>query len=370
MYYLSDLGILTLYGLLFLQYTGTSYLFVLAFLCTLILNCLFYFEEKKILSTFLGLSYMAAALHFPEFYAFSPCAVYVLVHKNRLFAVSGAIPLFLFPFFHTEWRSLSFFVSSAFVFLLTGILAVKTDALRKISENFRRTQDDSREYTLLLAEKNKLLLEKQDYEIYSATQKERNRIAREIHDNVGHVLSRSILMLGAVKTINRQKNLTPLFDTLDISLNHAMDSIRNSVHDLHDESVNLKETIESLVQEFTFCPAELVYDMGIEIPREIKYSFISITKESLSNIIRHSNADKVSIVMREHPRLYQLCITDNGTTALTQTCFFHTDSFSADKCEGMGLSNMQERVLALGGSIQITANNGFRIFITIPKTLC
>ena len=61
----------------------------------------------------------------------------------------------------------------------------------------KRTRDDSRERDLLLSQKNKALLEKQDYEIYNATLKERNRIAREIHDNVGHVLSKFILMLGA-----------------------------------------------------------------------------------------------------------------------------------------------------------------------------
>ena len=50
-------------------------------------------------------------------------------------------------------------------------------------------------------------MEKQDTEIYLATLKERNRIAREIHDNVGHMLSRSILMVGALKTVNQAENL-------------------------------------------------------------------------------------------------------------------------------------------------------------------
>ena len=45
----------------------------------------------------------------------------------------------------------------------------------------------------------------QDYEIYLATLKERNRIAREIHDNVGHMLTRSILQLGALSVINKDE---------------------------------------------------------------------------------------------------------------------------------------------------------------------
>lgn len=47
----------------------------------------------------------------------------------------------------------------------------------------------------------------QDYEIYLATLKERNRIAREIHDNVGHMLTRSILQLGALSVINKDETV-------------------------------------------------------------------------------------------------------------------------------------------------------------------
>lgn len=91
-----------------------------------------------------------------------------------------------------------------------------------------------------------------------------------------------------------------------------MDSIRKSVHDLHDESVSLDEAVKSLIKGFTFCPVSYRYDCTGEVPREVKYSFISITKEALSNTMRHSDATHVSVLIREHPALYQLCIEDNG----------------------------------------------------------
>ena len=108
--------------------------------------------------------------------------------------------------------------------------------------------------------------------------KERNRIAREIHDNVGHMLSRSILMVGALKTVNQDENLKVPMELLDQTLNEAMTNVRQSVHNLQDESVNLKEVMESLAEEFRFCPVQLTYDMGYDIPKEIKYSFIAIRK--------------------------------------------------------------------------------------------
>ena len=234
----------------------------------------------------------------------------------------------------------------------------------------------------MLEKKNQDLLEKQDTEVYLATLKERNRIAREIHDNVGHMLSRSILMVGALKTVNQAENLKVPMEQLDQTLNEAMTNVRQSVHDLHDESVNLKEVMESLAEEFRFCPVQLTYDMGYDIPKEIKYSFIAITKEALNNVMRHSNANEVKILAREHPGLYQLIIEDNGTSDKRIQSDGdgeeYTEQESAGKTgnvrktentesSGIGIKNMKKRVRILGGTIQIQKENGFRIFITVPK---
>lgn len=174
------------------------------------------------------------------------------------------------------------------------------------------------------------------------------------------------MITGAAKAINTSETLSPVLDNLDHSLNQAMTSIRTSVHDLHDESLNLKEVSESLTSEFTFCPVTLDYDMGFEVPREIKYCFISIIKEAFSNVTRHSNATLVQITMREHPALYQLCIEDNGTLPENMTISTHGSNTHFSN-KGIGLSNMRERLKVLNGNLQITVQQGFRLFITIPK---
>ena len=95
-----------------------------------------------------------------------------------------------------SWENGLFFAAAGSLGLLFAFFMERnTRKCSSLEEELKRTRDDSRERDLLLSQKNKALLEKQDYEIYNATLKERNRIAREIHDNVGHVLSRSILML-------------------------------------------------------------------------------------------------------------------------------------------------------------------------------
>lgn len=311
-----------------------------------------------------------SSLWIPDLLLFFPLLLYQTLS-------AGLFPLAVveFPF----WGLLAFrfhkfpeflCLAGIFGFILAFFLWSHTRQYEILTRNFRQSRDDSEEHALLLSEKNKALLEKQDYEIYAATLKERNRIAREIHDNVGHVLSRSILMTAACKTINKNEALDPLLGNLEESLNSAMNSIRSSVHDLHDDAVNLEDAIKGLVKDFSFCPVTLTYDMSRQVPREVKYSLISITKEGLSNVMRHSNADSVNILLREHPALYQLCIEDNGTLG-SKIPDIQTDADS-NKMEtvsgGMGLSNIRDRVKALGGTVQITQEKGFRIFVTIPKS--
>lgn len=87
------------------------------------------------------------------------------------------------------------------------LLACRTGRILYLEQEMIRLRDTSTELNLVLQEKNKNLMEKQDYEIYLATLRERNRIAREIHDNVGHMLSRSILQMGALITIHKEEPL-------------------------------------------------------------------------------------------------------------------------------------------------------------------
>ena len=188
---------------------------------------------------------------------------------------------------------------------------------------------------------------------------ERNRIAREIHDNVGHMLTRAILLLGAVKTINQDQKITDSLTLLEDTLTQTMDNIRSSVHNLHDNSIDLQKSLHSLIQNYTFCKVNLKYDIESELPANIRYTFLSIVKEALTNTAKHSNATRIDISLREHPAFYQLITQDNGSSENVQKWSDHTS--------GIGMINIQERVQNANGMIQITARNGFRIFISIPK---
>ena len=376
MRYFTDSILLLLYSTLTFFYVPADQALVFAFLFAVILGCVTYLCRAcktesgshnslsllkcsgNIIPVLAG-SYVIfglCSLWFSDLLLFFPLLLYQTLSSGLFLLATAELPFWGFLVFQINDFPAVLCILGILGFVLSFFLWLYAGKYQALYQDFHQIRDDSEEHTLLLSEKNKALLEKQDYEIYAATLRERNRIAREIHDNVGHVLSRSILMTAACKTINKDEALAPLLENLEASLNDAMNSIRSSVHDLHDDAVDLEDAIKGLVKDFTFCPTALTYD---------------ITKEGLSNVMRHSNADSVNILLREHPALYQLCIEDNGTSG-NEIPDIHTESDS-DKMnnisDGMGLSNIRDRVKSLGGTVQITQEKGFRIFVTIPKSV-
>lgn len=245
----------------------------------------------------------------------------------------------------------------AALFLVSFTISSRSVLNEKLTKMLINTRDNSKELTTRLVEKNKAMQRNQDYEIYLATLKERNRIAREIHDNVGHMLTRSILQLGALSVINKDETVGEAINDLSGTLNTAMTSIRSSVHDLHDDSIALKPAVEDCIRPLKDRFAvSCDYDFSERMSRDVKLCFIGVIKEALSNTAKHSDGDSIKIIIREHPALYQLSIADNGS------CPEKIDE------SGMGLANMRERAASLNGNINITSGSkGFRIFLSVPK---
>jgi signal transduction histidine kinase len=254
------------------------------------------------------------------------------------------------------------------VLVITYLNKYKTDRLKALTNDYYELRDSSTQMSLLLEEKNQSLLQNQDYEINLATLNERNRISKEIHDNIGHLLSRALLQVGALLTITMEEITKDGLSSLKVSLSSGMDQIRNSIHNMYDESVDLYLQIEHLAKGFTYCPISYDYDIKNPPTHQLKHSLIGITKEALANIMRHSNATKVSIILREHPAMYQLIIQDNGNLDELKRRHLSKAFEHLEYGEGMGLRNIYDRVKSFGGNINISVDNGFKIFISIPKS--
>lgn len=307
-------------------------------------------ERKWILLA--GMLFTAACFVLPELTVFLPILFYYGCQYRFPGTVVCAVPFLTAVSGYEAWEILLWVVLCA----LAVLLSERSGRVEALREEMIRMRDNSTELNLALKEKNKSLREKQDYEIYLATLRERNRIAREIHDNVGHMLSRSILQMGALGTLYKEEPLHGQLSGINDTLNQAMNSIRESVHDLHDDAVDLRQAVYDATKTMQErYQVSIDYDMSGAVPRNVKYCFITTIKEAMSNVVKHSDADRIEIVLREHPALYQLSIEDNGTKK------------GKPGEDGIGLSNMRERVEALNGTIRISSENGFKIFISIAK---
>lgn len=240
------------------------------------------------------------------------------------------------------------------------MLSYFTELLLGYQMKLHSMRDASMEHDMLMEQMNHQLIEKQNAQIYNATLKERNRIAREIHDNVGHMITRSILQVGAIGVINTDEKLKAPIADLKSTLDTAMDSMRKSVHDLYDESVDLRQALAKLKPTDSAFAFSLEYDCEDDVQRDVKYAFIAIAKEAVNNAVKHSNGDEIRIIVREHPAFYQLEIMDNGTSVDER-------SLSGETGDGIGIKNIKERVAAIGGTMRIKADDGFRIFVTLMK---
>jgi signal transduction histidine kinase len=235
------------------------------------------------------------------------------------------------------------------------LLKQKTTQYNFTQSSYIYQRDNLTEKSIALEHKIIELSEKQNNEISVATLNERNRIAREIHDNVGHLLSSSILQIAAVIATTKDENTKHSLKIVKSTLNDGMDSIRDSVHNLRDNSIDLFIQLKEIVDSFTFCNAILNYELSSILNVKAKYAVISIVKEALSNVIKHSNATELSVSLYEHPKLIQLIVLDNGSMS--------NDIYN----NGMGIESIRQRVSSLNGILNINNSNGFRIFISFNK---
>ncbi len=301
-----------------------------------------------------------AVILLPEFAPFVALTLYAGIYKY-LEDKKYLLILTLFSVVPTIYSGIIVPDASVLIWALMLFMAFytgwKSHVLKNQQEEMKHIRDDATERNAMLAEKNKYLATNQEKEIHIATLAERNRIAREIHDNVGHLLSRSILQLGAIMAIHKNEpvaeQLTPLKETLD----NAMNNIRESVHDLHKESFDIKEAALRLLEECKEFETGFSCDISMDADKEIKYAFLTILKEAITNVQKHSDATKVKVVLNELEEYYQMMVEDNGTG---QVNVYNPSA-------GIGLRNMEERVRALGGIITFSGQQGFRIFISVPK---
>ena len=259
--------------------------------------------------------------------------------------------------------------------LISFYLAANTKKINKLSRKCIELRDDTHIKQEQLAKQNAKLVVARDEQIHSAQLAERNRIAREIHDNVGHMLSRAILQMGALLSIYKEEPLHEQLEGVRETLDGAMNNIRSSVHDLHDESIDVKAQIETMAKPLNEkFKVDLDLDIDENMNRHIKYVIIGVCKEAISNIMKYSVNSNVDIKLIWHPSMYQLVIhdyyqmpdDDSGKKVRNNSSGDNALSSYISNSSGMGLEGIRNRVESVDGLVRIMDDDGFKVFVTIP----
>jgi len=325
---------------------------LLAFLLALIfISLLSYLDPSRWRRLLLGL-FSVLCLFLPPLTIYLPAALYEILETEPLPAlIIPAIPLILLPF-RTAWTPFLVLLPLVAIGLRLSLLSTY---LKKQRNQSHHIQDRLRETRATLAKLEQVQSEQQETEVRLATLNERNRIARDIHDNVGHLLSSALLQTAALLSGPGDNEKKGALVQLKETLEEGLDRIRNSVHQLHESPLDLENEISRLMKTVTSCSCRQTVELQ-GIPEEcLRQCLLAVIREALSNVIRHSNATELNLTLKEHPAFYQLAIADNGSPKPIQ------DS------EGLGLRSISERISLLGGRLHITSGNGFTLFITLPK---
>ncbi len=226
-------------------------------------------------------------------------------------------------------------------------------------------------YSVFLRNKNKELINKNN-EIQEALLKgqtiERKRVASELHDNVGSLLS---AVRVSLLTLNRQKlpkHDQEVFAQIQSMVEGACKEVRLISHNLLPEELEkygLQTALEKMFErlnfstriEFTLNAKGLkeMEESKVIINRKASFHIYSICLELINNILKHSQASDAALTFRKNGEMIELFMRDNGM------------GLSQEQQEN-GFKNIRERVEALKGKLVILSEKeeGSRIQISIP----
>ncbi|MGE7113687.1 AAA family ATPase [Lysinibacillus sp. NPDC047702] len=190
---------------------------------------------------------------------------------------------------------------------------------------------------------------------------ERNRIAQEIHDIVGHTLTSTILQIEAGRrllTKDMNGATKRLKDAQDL-VRHSLNEIRNSVHMLkEDKYFDVKQALSLLIKDTEWNTGVVIYanmDMVDHLPVIMKKLIYHALQEGLTNGIRHGQSNEFHFTLKDNGLAVIFELVDNGIGA-------------EELKMGFGLGMMKDRVEQLKGTLSISTvrDKGCSLSITLP----
>jgi signal transduction histidine kinase len=258
-----------------------------------------------------------------------------------------------------EWRLsniLLFTLTLVFALLLINALLAERQSreqLESAHQELETTHQQLRQYALRVEDQ--------------ATLQERNRIAREIHDGLGHTLAAQTIQINNAILFwqsDSNKALTAVQQAKKLGA-EALLEVRKSVSVLRSkplQGLSLEAALQKLLKDFQQTTGLEVIDrlrLSATLPSEMNTTLYRIVQESLTNISKHAQANQVTVELQQQANMILLSIADDGIG-------FHP----RQNTTGFGLKGMQERALALDGQFNLHSQpgKGCHVSVSLPLT--
>lgn len=192
--------------------------------------------------------------------------------------------------------------------------------------------------------------------VITAQEEERRRVSRELHDDASQMLVSLRYHLAALqemKSISEDPSASERLSSTLGSVDLIIEHIRNLAHSLRPPTLDvggLHLSLKDFCQEFSENTRIAVEYKGENIPNlplEISISLFRFVQEALTNVVKHSHANRVRVSLACRRNEIVLSITDNGLGFKNET-----------NSSGTGLLGIEERVNLVGGSLKIRSVSG------------
>ncbi|MCA1779470.1 MAG: sensor histidine kinase [Xanthomonadaceae bacterium] len=184
---------------------------------------------------------------------------------------------------------------------------------------------------------------------------ERERIARDLHDVLGHTLSLITVkseLAAKLLEVDSARARAEL-QAIEQTARTALKEVRATISGLHEQGLN--EALEQVAVSLRAADValELERDPDIVPPLQVQAMLALILREAVTNILRHAGARRCRIVIAKEGKGMRLEITDDGQGGL--------------KAEGSGVQGMRARIESLGGELQLKSGSGTQIIARLPE---
>ncbi len=235
-------------------------------------------------------------------------------------------------------------------------------------EKTEKTQAESQQLLAELQKSNRKLTELAFNAEELATIKERNRLARELHDSVTQSLYSLTLLSAGWRRLAVKGQLASVEDSfaeIEEVAQHALKEMRLLIYELRPPALE-KEGLQgalhhrlNAVEKRAGVEAHLVTDEVLDLPPEVEEALYAIAVEALNNSLKHAAATSVTVQLQTQDGCVKMEVVDNGRGF---------DPRRIEETRGMGLKSMRERVEQLDGALEIVSMPGAGASIKVEVT--